>query len=160
MILRKILIANRGEIAVRVIRACRDMGLATVAVYSECDRAARHVRMADEAIAIGPSPPAESYLRIDRIIDAAQRQRRRRGTSGVRLPRRRTRTSPPRAATPGLTFIGPTPEAITLMGSKTAARRAAIGCRRARGARHRRAACRRRARCADRRTVAGRSAFR
>ena len=72
MILHKILIANRGEIAVRVIRACRDMGLGSVAVFSECDRAARHVRMADEAVAIGPSPPAESYLRIDRLIDAAR----------------------------------------------------------------------------------------
>ena len=72
MILHKILIANRGEIAVRVIRACRDLGLASVAVFSECDRAARHVRMADEAVAIGPSPPADSYLRIDRLIDAAR----------------------------------------------------------------------------------------
>jgi biotin carboxylase len=68
----KILIANRGEIAVRIIRACRDMGIATVAVYSDCDRAARHVRMADEAVHLGGSPPGESYLRIDRVIDAAR----------------------------------------------------------------------------------------
>ena len=71
--MKKILIANRGEIAVRVIRACRDMGIGTVAVYSECDRAALHVRLADEAWPVGPSAPRESYLRIDAIIDAAKK---------------------------------------------------------------------------------------
>ncbi|PYR37555.1 MAG: acetyl-CoA carboxylase biotin carboxylase subunit, partial [Acidobacteria bacterium] len=65
----KVLIANRGEIAVRIIRACRELGIPTVAVYSDCDRGARHVRDADQAIHIGPSPAAESYLRIDRLID-------------------------------------------------------------------------------------------
>jgi acetyl/propionyl-CoA carboxylase alpha subunit len=69
---KKILIANRGEIAVRIARACREMGLATVAVYSECDRAALHVRFADEAYPIGPSAPRESYLRVDRILDVAR----------------------------------------------------------------------------------------
>jgi len=125
LILRKILIANRGEIAVRVMRACRDMGLATVAVYSECDRAARHVRMADEAIGIGPNPPRESYLRIDRIIDAARAS----GADAIHpgygfLSENEDFAAACREA--GLTFIGPTAEAITLMGSKTAARRAAI----------------------------------
>src|SRR6266700_6635997 len=68
----KILIANRGEIAVRVIRSCREMGIIPIAVYSEADRGALHVRMADEAYAIGPAPSRESYLVIEKIIDAAK----------------------------------------------------------------------------------------
>jgi acetyl-CoA carboxylase, biotin carboxylase subunit len=123
--LRKILVANRGEIAVRIIRACRDMGIASVAVYSDCDRAARHVRMADEAVAIGPNPPADSYLRIDRIIEAARRTAADAIHPGYGfLAENEDFAAACRAA--GVTFIGPSPEAIALMGSKTAARQVAI----------------------------------
>ncbi|UCC85916.1 MAG: acetyl-CoA carboxylase biotin carboxylase subunit [Anaerolineales bacterium] len=120
--LRKVLIANRGEIAVRIVRACQELGLDTVAVYSDADRMAPHVRRAQEAYHIGPAPAAESYLCIDRIIDVAKRS----GADGVHPGYGFLSESPDFAQAvldAGLIWIGPPIEAIRLMGDKAAARR-------------------------------------
>ncbi len=122
---RKILIANRGEIAVRVMRACREMNIRTVAVFSDVDRKSLHVRYADEAYPIGPAPSTESYLRIDRILDAARRS----GAEAIHPGYGFLAENPDFARAcedAGIAFIGPPVSAMELMGSKTASRHALI----------------------------------
>jgi acetyl-CoA carboxylase, biotin carboxylase subunit len=118
---KKILIANRGEIAVRVIRACREMGILSVAVYSDVDRASLHVRKADEAYHIGPPAAAESYLSIPRILDAAQRSRADAIHPGYGFLSEDSRLAHA-CAEAGIKFIGPTAASMEMMGSKTRAR--------------------------------------
>ncbi len=117
----KVLIANRGEIAVRVIRACHEMGVRTVAVYSDADRLSPHVLLAGEAVRIGPAPAAESYLDIDAVIGAARET----GAKAIHPGYGFMAESPvfaERVADEGLVFIGPPAQAIAEMGDKTAAR--------------------------------------
>src|SRR5262252_5285766 len=121
---RKILIANRGEIAARIIRACRDLNISPVAVFSAADATALHVRMADEAFDIGPAVSAESYLNIPRIIETALKANAEAIHPGYGFLAENAEFA--RAVTgAGLVFIGPTAEAMEVMGSKTNARRAA-----------------------------------
>ena len=124
--IRRLLIANRGEIAVRIIRACRELGIETVAVYSEADADARHVREADFAVAIGPAPARDSYLAIATIIDAARSS----GAHAVhpgygflseRAPFARA------CEDAGLIFVGPPAAALEKMGTKIGARRIMAG---------------------------------
>ncbi|HEY3258613.1 MAG TPA: biotin carboxylase N-terminal domain-containing protein, partial [Gemmatimonadaceae bacterium] len=121
----KVLIANRGEIAVRIIRACRELGVKSLAIYSDADAAAPHVREADEAVSIGPPPSRESYLLGDRIIEVAKQH----GAQAIHpgygfLSEREWFARAVREA--GLVFVGPPAEAIAAMGSKTAARALAM----------------------------------
>ena len=119
----KVLIANRGEIALRIMRSLKELGIATVAVYSEADRQSLHVRFADEAVCIGPPPSSESYLRIDKIIEAAKSV----GANAIHpgygfLSEKEGFAKACREA--AIIFIGPSPEAIEIMGSKLAAKEA------------------------------------
>jgi acetyl/propionyl-CoA carboxylase alpha subunit len=120
MLFKKVLIANRGEIAVRVIRACRDLGIPTVAVYSEVDRYSQHVLLANEAYEIGPAPSVESYLREDKILAVAKKA----GCDAIHpgygfLSERDYFAKAAEDA--GITFIGPTAANIKAMGDKLSA---------------------------------------
>src|SRR5438876_6585251 len=120
----KILIANRGEIACRIIRTARRIGIATVAVYSEVDAEALHVRLAEESVPIGPAPSAESYLKIERIVEACRAT----GAEAVHPGYAFLSENPVFAralAKAGVTFIGPGPEAIAAMGDKIASKKLA-----------------------------------
>ena len=118
----KVLVANRGEIAVRIIQGLKEMGLGTVAVHSDVDRTALHVLMADEAVRIGPAPAAESYLRGERVIEAALRT----GAGAIHPGYGFLSENGPFARAveeAGLVFIGPTAETMEVMGDKLSARR-------------------------------------
>lgn len=123
--IKKVLVANRGEIALRVMRSCREMGITSVAVYSEADRNAMHVRYADEAYFIGPSPSAESYLVIDKIIDAAKQS----GADAIHPGYgflSENAVFAERCKKEGVIFIGPSAYAIETMGDKITARKTMI----------------------------------
>ena len=123
--IKKVLIANRGEIAVRIIRSCREMGIHTVAVFSDADRTAMHVRYAGEAYRIGPSPSNESYLKIETILEVAKKSGADAIHPGYGFLSENAEFSR-RCQEEGILFIGPSPEAILGMGDKITARRTMI----------------------------------
>ena len=122
--MKKILVANRGEIALRIMRTCREMGISTVAVFSEADRNAPFVRYADEAVCIGPPASSESYLKMDKIIEVCKRL----NVDGIHpgygfLSENAAFAKKVKDA--GIIFIGPSPEAMNMMGDKLSAKEAA-----------------------------------
>src|SRR6201996_8445938 len=117
----KILIANRGEIAIRVIRACQELGIASVAVYSEIDRDAIHVQRADEAFLLGPGPATESYLNVEKILEVIEQCGAQAVHPGYGFLAENANFAR-RLEEAGITFIGPPASAIEAMGSKTRAR--------------------------------------
>ena len=125
MKIRKVLVANRGEIAVRIIRALREATIPSVAVYSDADRASLHVRMADEAAHIGPAPSSESYLRIDKLLAAAKHHGADAIHPGYGFLSENADFADACAAA-GLIFIGPSGDSIRRLGSKTSARELAV----------------------------------
>jgi acetyl-CoA carboxylase biotin carboxylase subunit len=123
--MRKILVANRGEIALRVMKACREMGIPTVAVYSTSDKGSLHVQFADEAVCIGPPPPLDSYLNIDKIISTAKKT----GADAIHPGYGFLAENPEfarRCSEEGITFIGPNHEAMRLLGNKVESRRTMV----------------------------------
>ncbi|HEY3390071.1 MAG TPA: biotin carboxylase N-terminal domain-containing protein, partial [Prolixibacteraceae bacterium] len=123
--IKKVLVANRGEIAIRVMRSCREMGIETVAVFSDADRTAMHVRYANEAYNIGPAPSSESYLNIDKIIETAKKS----GSDAIHPGYgflSENAAFARRCREEGLRFIGPSPESIEMMGDKISARKKMI----------------------------------
>ncbi len=122
---KKVLVANRGEIAVRIIRALREAGIRSVAVYSDADSGALHVQMADEAAHLGPAPASESYLRVDKILAAAQQHRAEAIHPGYGFLSENADFAH-NCIRAGIVFIGPSADAIRKLGSKTAARQLAI----------------------------------
>ena len=121
---KRILIANRGEIACRIIKTARKMGIETVAVYSDADRDALHVEMADEAVPIGPSPAAQSYLVIDKVVAACRESGAEAVHPGYGFLSERAAFAEALAAA-GIVFIGPNPKAIAAMGDKIESKKAA-----------------------------------
>jgi len=135
---KRVLVANRGEIALRVIRACKELGVEAVAVYSTADTDSMHVQLANSAICIGPGPSSQSYLKMEAHHQRGGDRQCRCHPSGLRLPLRRTRSSPRSATSCKIKFIGPSADVIAMMGDKNTAKATAAQGGRAGDSRFRR----------------------